>query len=82
MFNRRYFLMAATGGAVAAVLASRPGFAQQLTQNEVFHDPDAPVLGNPKGDVTVVEFFDYQCPTARRPIRMSNPSSPKMAMCA
>ncbi|MCZ7486829.1 MULTISPECIES: DsbA family protein [Rhizobium/Agrobacterium group] len=28
----------------------------------VLHDPDAPVLGNPKGDVTVVEYFDYQCP--------------------
>lgn len=66
MFNRRYFLMAATGGAVAAVLASRPSFAQQLTQNEVFHDPDAPVLGNPKGDVTVVEFFDYQCPYCKK----------------
>lgn len=25
-------------------------------------DPMAPVLGNPDGDVTIVEFFDYQCP--------------------
>ena len=25
-------------------------------------DPQAPVAGNPKGDVTVVEFFDYSCP--------------------
>ncbi|MBF0562758.1 MAG: thioredoxin domain-containing protein [Alphaproteobacteria bacterium] len=24
-------------------------------------DPEAPVMGNPKGDVTVVEFFDYRC---------------------
>lgn len=24
-------------------------------------DPSAPVGGNPKGDVTVVEFFDYRC---------------------
>lgn len=24
-------------------------------------DPDAPILGNPEGDVTIVEFFDYNC---------------------
>ncbi|PZO66403.1 MAG: Fis family transcriptional regulator [Paracoccus denitrificans] len=24
-------------------------------------DPTAPVLGNPQGDVTLVEFFDYNC---------------------
>ena len=29
-------------------------------------DPNAPVLGNPNGDVTVVEFFDYNCPYCRR----------------
>lgn len=29
---------------------------------EVYDDPDSPVGGNPNGDVTVVEFFDYNCP--------------------
>jgi len=29
-------------------------------------DPNAPVLGNLDGDVTVVEFFDYNCPYCRR----------------
>lgn len=29
-------------------------------------DPYAPVLGNPKGDVTLVEFFDYRCPFCRQ----------------
>lgn len=29
-------------------------------------DPDAPVLGNPEGDVAVVEFFDYNCPYCKR----------------
>lgn len=28
---------------------------------EVFRAPTAPVAGNPNGDVTVVEFFDYNC---------------------
>jgi protein-disulfide isomerase len=29
-------------------------------------DPQAPVLGNPKGDVTLIEFFDYRCPYCRQ----------------
>lgn len=29
-------------------------------------DPNAPVLGNPDGDVTVVEFFDYNCPYCKK----------------
>ena len=27
----------------------------------IYEDPAAPVGGNPNGDITVVEFFDYQC---------------------
>jgi protein-disulfide isomerase len=27
----------------------------------IFDDPHSPVLGNPKGDVTIVEFYDYSC---------------------
>jgi protein-disulfide isomerase len=33
---------------------------------EVFNDPAAPVGGNPRGDVTVVEFFDYRCPYCKQ----------------
>lgn len=29
---------------------------------EIFHDPDSPVGGNSNGNVTLVEFFDYNCP--------------------
>ncbi len=27
----------------------------------IFNDPDKIVIGNPKGDVTLVEMFDYNC---------------------
>ncbi len=30
--------------------------------NVIFADPASPVAGNAKGDVTIVEFFDAQCP--------------------
>ena len=30
-------------------------------QAELVNDPESPVSGNLKGDVTVVEFFDYRC---------------------
>lgn len=30
------------------------------------NDPSTPVLGNPEGDVAMVEFFDYRCPYCRR----------------
>ncbi|HUN53036.1 MAG TPA: DsbA family protein [Candidatus Sulfotelmatobacter sp.] len=29
-------------------------------------DPNSAVLGNPQGDVTVVEFFDYHCPYCKQ----------------
>ena len=32
----------------------------------LFHSRFDPVAGNPKGDVTIVEFFDYNCPYCRK----------------
>ncbi|HUZ73621.1 MAG TPA: DsbA family protein [Stellaceae bacterium] len=29
---------------------------------QLYADPTSPVGGNPHGDVTIVEFFDYRCP--------------------
>lgn len=44
--------------------ASAEKQAQALVERreELLRAPDSPVLGNPNGDVTVVEFFDYRCP--------------------
>ena len=35
-------------------------------RGEIFDDPGTPVGGNPKGDVTLVEFFDYRCPYCKQ----------------
>jgi protein-disulfide isomerase len=37
-----------------------------LTEALVLRDPDIPVAGNPNGDITIVEYFDYQCPYCRK----------------
>jgi protein-disulfide isomerase len=36
-----------------------------LTEALVLRDPDIPAAGNPSGDVTIVEYFDFQCPYCR-----------------
>jgi protein-disulfide isomerase len=37
-----------------------------LTEALVLRDPDIPVAGNPNGDISIVEWFDYQCPYCRK----------------
>jgi protein-disulfide isomerase len=31
-----------------------------LSRDAVLRDSDIPDLGNPQGDITIVEYFDYQ----------------------
>ncbi|MEI9900385.1 MAG: DsbA family protein [Hyphomicrobium sp.] len=33
---------------------------------EIYRDPNADLAGNPNGDITVVEFFDYNCGYCKR----------------
>ena len=42
------------------------GFDDTLSRDAVLRDPEVPVLGNPQGDLTVVEYFDYQCPYCKK----------------
>ena len=58
--HRRAFLAQASALGVLGMATPRALFAQE-TADLIRFDPDAPVLGNPDGDVTLVEYFDYQC---------------------
>jgi protein-disulfide isomerase len=44
--------------------------AVNARREELNNDPTSPVIGNPKGDVTVVEFFDYRCPYCKSSVPM------------
>jgi len=35
-------------------------------KRELLEDPETPVGGNPKGDVSLIEFFDYRCPYCKQ----------------
>ena len=37
-----------------------------LSREAVLRDPAIPDLGNPQGDLTIVEYFDYQCPYCKK----------------
>src|SRR5260370_13158918 len=37
-----------------------------LTEALVLRDPEIPVARNSGGDITIVEYFDYQCPYCRK----------------
>ncbi len=67
MMNRRQILAATAAGAATFALSGGSGLAQRVPSvAEVLYDKEIPVLGNPNGDVTIVEYFDYQCPYCKR----------------
>ncbi len=63
-------LLASALPASAQTLAQQMEMARQADVNQrvaqrldvLTADPGAPVIGNPRADTTIVEFFDYTCP--------------------
>jgi protein-disulfide isomerase len=51
------------------IMAAKVSTAIKDNKKEIFSDPRDLVLGNPKGDVTVVEFFDYNCTYCKHAIK-------------
>ena len=42
--------------------------ADDMSAEMILNDPEAPVGGSPNGDVTIVSFFDYNCPFCKRTV--------------
>jgi len=60
-------MLALLGGAAVLSAMSGQAYAQaEPTEASVLRDPDNPVLGNPDGDITIVEWFDFNCPYCRK----------------
>ena len=69
--NRRTLLALLPAVAVAPALLSlappiEEAFAQGVDPNAILNDPEVPVSGNPKGDLTIVAFLDYNCPFCKK----------------
>lgn len=50
----------------SAETTAAPPFVAELGPDALARGPSAVVASNPQGDVTLVEYFDYQCPVCRR----------------
>ena len=69
--NRRGLMNSLGASAAVLGMAALPASARAqgddvLTEALVLRDPDIPVAGNPSGDISIVEYFDYQCPYCRK----------------
>jgi protein-disulfide isomerase len=67
--NRRRLLGSLGVSALGLSALSVPALAESddvLTEALVLRDPDIPVAGNAGGNISIVEYFDYQCPYCRK----------------
>lgn len=71
MLTRRLFLTSSALIGLTTLPAfpqanDRPNPMPEELRQALERDPTAPVLGNPQGNVTLSEFFDYNCPYCRK----------------
>ncbi len=68
--TRRQAFGRLAAGAAALGIAPHAAVAHDddkvLTEALVLRDPEVPVVGNPNGDISIVEWYDYNCPYCRR----------------
>jgi protein-disulfide isomerase len=67
--RRQILRVLGTMAAIGIPASPRSARAQSddvLTEALVLRDPDIPVAGNAAGNITIVEYFDYQCPYCRK----------------
>ncbi|MGY6704267.1 DsbA family protein [Roseinatronobacter sp.] len=66
MLTRRFFTQGLGMLVASPALVSHARAQSGPSIEDVLFDPDQPVLGNPDGDLSIVEYFDYQCPFCKR----------------
>src|SRR3954465_14953817 len=67
--SRREALGLLGAALLGASALSRPAWAgddEVLTEALVLRDPEIPAAGNVDGDISIVEWFDYNCPYCRK----------------
>jgi len=52
--------------AIIILVPGARGESADAFRESVLRDPDVPSIGNPQGDITIVEYFDYQCPYCKK----------------
>ena len=57
---------ALAAGGITLARAAASGDDEVLTEAKVLRDPDVPVAGNPDGNVSIIEWSDYNCPYCRK----------------
>lgn len=60
------FLAVPTMAATQALSKERSNPMPEELRKALERDANAPVLGNPRGDITLTEFFDYNCPFCKK----------------